>query len=95
MEESTRLIRNPDLVFRVVNEEGVIYNPRTQRLHMLNATALMAWHLWDGDHSLLDIVNAVISEYEADPQGVMNDISLCAKELCRHGLLSDSSHTGN
>jgi len=91
MELSARLVRNRDIVFRTIKEEGVIYDPHTKRLHMLNKTALLAWNLWDGEHSLADIVDEILSEYEADPEVVTGDIISCANELRRYGLLDDAA----
>lgn len=87
MDSSTKLMRNGNLVFRVIDNDGVIYNPATKRLHMLNEIALMAWNLWDGKHTLAEIVDVVVSGYDADAEKVMQDITNCAGELCRHGLL--------
>lgn len=89
MDPSTKLIKNDNLVFRIIKEDGVIYNPGTKREYALNKTALLAWGLWDGRHSLRDIAQEVASSCEADLEQVMQDISNNADELCRHGILSD------
>ncbi|HZD60942.1 MAG TPA: PqqD family protein [Anaerolineae bacterium] len=91
VEPSTRLVRKSDLVFRVVNEDGIIYDPHTKQLHMLNETALLAWNLCDGEHSIADIVATIATEYEADPGEIMGDVIGFADELYQHGLLSDAA----
>jgi hypothetical protein len=91
MDPSTKLIKNDNLVFRIVKEDGIIYDPGTKREHVLNKMALLAWGLWDGRHSLQDVAKTVAIKCEADLEQVMQDISNHADELCKHGVLSDAA----
>ena len=40
-----------DAVFRSLGREWVIYDPRTQLLHVLNTTAALVWSFCDGSRS--------------------------------------------
>ena len=37
-----------DVVFRSLGKEWVVYDPRTQLLHVLNTTAALVWSFSDG-----------------------------------------------
>jgi len=91
MESTTRLVRSDNMVFRMIGEEGVVYDPVTKQLHLLNQTALLAWNLWDGKHSLAEIVSTILSDYDAGPEEIMSDVISCASELCRLGLLKEAA----
>jgi hypothetical protein len=82
-------MRNNNLLFSIINEDGIIYNPSTKRSHTLSKPALVAWKLWDGEHSLQEVVEQISLESGDDPEQVMRDIVNCAAELFRHGLLND------
>lgn len=89
MDPSTKLVHKSGIVFRIVNGDGIIYDPQAKRLHTLNETGILVWSLWDGDHSLTEIASTVVEKYDADPEEVMKDIINCAAELYRYGLLED------
>ncbi len=48
-----------DLVFRSLGAEWVVYDPRTQNLHVLNTTAAIVWTACDGSKSIEDIAREV------------------------------------
>lgn len=68
-------LRNPDVVLREEDADGaLLFNPDTNQIRVLNATAVFLWHLCDGAKSVEDMVAALksrfedVPEQEADPQ---------------------------
>ena len=50
--------------YYAVEEEGILYDPIRNHLHVLNATAHQIWKLCDGSRRLSDIISTLSSEYE-------------------------------
>ena len=48
-----------DLVFRQLDEEWVVYDPASEQLHVLNASAAVVWLCCTGESTLSEIVDAV------------------------------------
>ena len=48
---------------RLIDGELVLYDPLYQRVHVLNPTAAVAWRLSDGEHTVADVVAALVEHY--------------------------------
>ena len=60
MEESPRYIRNPDVVLREEDADGgLLFNPDTNQVKVVNTTGLFIWQQCDGARDLAEIVGAV------------------------------------
>jgi len=67
--ELSRYLRNPDVVLREEDEDGgLLFNPDTNQIRVLNHTGLFIWKLCDGDHDLANILEALKEEYEGIPE---------------------------
>jgi hypothetical protein len=76
---SVRYIRQPDMVWRKISDEVMLVPIRAhvdemESVFTLNETAALIWSLLDGRRSLADVRDAVLDEYEADPQLVERDL---------------------
>ncbi len=61
----------PDLVFRRVGEDWVVFDPRTQDLHVLNLAAALVWSFCTGEHAVDEIEARVAEAWEGvDDPGV-------------------------
>ena len=56
--------KNPDVVFRSEGEEGLLYNPKTGEIKILNETACFIYSLLDKRNSKKDIVKKLINNYD-------------------------------
>jgi hypothetical protein len=56
-----------DVVFRELDEEWVVFDPLTRRLHALNVTAALVWEHCGGDLTVSEIVEAVRSAFTHAP----------------------------
>lgn len=69
--------------------ELLLYDPESDRLHILNETAMQVWQLCDGQHDGQDIVEEVARRYpEMDPGVVRRDTLRVIEELLLKGLLT-------
>ncbi len=58
-----------DAVFRSLGTEWVVYDPRTQLLHVLNTTAALVWSSCDGSRSPEDIARELTEVLSEAPSG--------------------------
>lgn len=61
-------VRNPDVVLREEDEDGgLLFNPDTNQVKILNVTGLFLWKQCDGTHSLEDMLSLVRAEFDGAP----------------------------
>lgn len=53
-----------DVVFRPLDDSWVLFDPRTEQLHVLNLSAALIWEHLDGETSLEEIAEAVGSAFD-------------------------------
>ena len=66
-----------DAVFRSLGTEWVVYDPRTQLLHVLNTTAALVWSACDGSRSVQDIARELTEVLTETPSE-----ELLTEEVC-------------
>ncbi len=77
-----------DLVLQEVGEEGLLYDREGAMVHILNRTALHAWRLCDGRHTVDEIVEALVSAFSgAEATRVRRDVEKMLAGLLERGLL--------
>ncbi|MDA1258731.1 MAG: PqqD family protein [Chloroflexi bacterium] len=62
------------LVERELDDDLVIYNPRTDETHILNGTAAIVWWLTDGNRSVAEIGLELAKVHGLDPADVASDV---------------------
>jgi len=66
---SPRYIRNPDVVLREEDPDGgLVFNPDTNQIKVVNVTGLFVWQLCDGSHDLPGIVSALQESFDGVPE---------------------------
>jgi hypothetical protein len=71
---SPRYIRNPDAVLREEDPDGgLLFNPDTNQIKVLNVTGLFIWQLCDGSHGLPGIVAAMQESFDDVPEDQVAD----------------------
>lgn len=77
-----------DLVLQEVGEEGLLYDREGAMVHILNRTALHAWRLCDGRHTIDEIVEELVSAFRgAEASSVRRDVEKMLTALLDRGLL--------
>lgn len=78
-----------DVVFRSVGSDWVLYDPRTQDLHVLNATAAAVWACCDGTLGPDAIAREVSAHLPEAPtlDAVLRDVTDVLDRFHADGLL--------
>jgi PqqD family protein of HPr-rel-A system len=71
-----------------LDDELVVYEPRTGQAYVLNPTAAQIWALCDGSHSLGSIAEALATRYGLAQQQALADVQACVEALVRAGVLN-------
>ncbi|MFH1109299.1 MAG: PqqD family protein [Planctomycetota bacterium] len=69
-----------------IDDEAIVYDPRTQMLHYLNETAFAIWRACDG-RTIRDIASTLARTYDADSGVVLGHASQMVNLLAVGGLL--------
>ncbi len=84
--------QDPAIVSRKIAGEMILVPIRQNvgdldSIYVLNETALLAWQLFDGEHSLADIRRQITAEFEVDEQQAGQDLLELVANLERAGAL--------
>lgn len=77
-----------DVVFRSLSKEWVLYDPRTQLLHVLNPTAAIVWSCCDGLGSVEDIATELSETLTETPswEQILDDVRDALSRFSQEGL---------
>lgn len=64
-----------------------LYDAKREQVLVLNATASDVWRLCDGEQTLDEIVQLLVSAYDADATVVRNDVQNTIDQLLEEGFL--------
>jgi hypothetical protein len=82
-------IRNPDVVLREEEADGgLLFNPDTNQIRVVNATGLLIWKLCDGKHGLADMSRALEEAFEgADSDQARKDVLTYIEDMKNTGFI--------
>ncbi|HWP39127.1 MAG TPA: PqqD family protein [Gemmatimonadales bacterium] len=78
-----------DVLFRQLDDEWVVYDPKRDRVHALNLSAAMVWSLCTGERGAAEIAEAV-GESFTPPQPaahILADVEASIARFRAEGLL--------
>lgn len=89
IDPTTRISRNPDVVFRSVEEEqgGVLLHLHSGAYHGLNQFGSLIWGLIEHETRFADLVDGVRAETEDAPVSVDEDVSSFVEDLSARDLV--------
>lgn len=85
--DKKRPSQGKEILFRRIEDEGILYQVQENRIHSLNSTALLIWELCDGEHSSEEIAARIVSVYKVEPEKALEDVATTLKQLEELGLL--------
>ena len=88
-----RFGRSSRVLERLLDDELVLFDPRQQRVHILNATAAFIWRQCDGARELTEIAAALAAIYPGSRAAIAADVAATVQQLANEGLLAQSSVT--
>lgn len=88
MTEQTRYpTRDPELIWRPVDDELVIVRPSDGQIRVLNGVGAFVWQSLDGHRTLGDIAGLVCAEYEVTLPQAEEDVRLFLQPLADDGMV--------
>ncbi len=90
------LFRNDKVLWRELDGEAILLDPREGCSYSLNVIGTLIWKLLDGKHTDSDIAAAICESYEVDFEQAFHDVQMLLDDLRANQLLSDvatPSHT--
>lgn len=85
--------RRDDLVCHLIDDEALLYDPRANVTHRLNATARYLWERLDGSHSCRDLARMMTGTYDVDENRAFVDTEHTIREMERNGLVRSTTGT--
>jgi hypothetical protein len=79
-----------DVVFRQLDDEWVLYDPSTNKLHVLNLTAALVWTHLNGKTASPEIAKAIQGAFESSgiAGDVVADVEKAISKFRAEGLLA-------
>ena len=74
----------------VLDDEALLLDPRTDRIHQLNPQASLIWSVLDGEGTIGDLVADLADAFDVQPDVVRDDVHLLVEQLAAFDLLEGS-----
>jgi hypothetical protein len=89
IDPTTRISRNPDVVFRSLEEEqgGVLLHLQSGAYHGLNDFGCLVWRLLEQERTFQSLAEAVRAEAEDVPDSAEEELSAFVEQLRERDLL--------
>lgn len=75
---------------RVFEGEAVLILADTSEVNVLNGVGSRIFELCDGEHSVEQIVNTIVTEYNVTQEEAMNDVTTFIDDLVQQNILTVS-----
>src|ERR1700747_2475971 len=85
---TSRILRNPDVTYRDLEEGGVLLHLQSGAYHGLNSTGSAIWNLLDGEPTLGDVVARLGSRLDEVPPSLEQDVAGFLEGLRRRDLVT-------
>lgn len=85
------LQRNQAVLWRELDGEAILLDPKEGCSYNLNAVGTLVWKMLDGTHTTQDIVTAICTSYEVGHEQANQDVEYLLDDLCRNNLVVSST----
>ncbi|WP_287152544.1 PqqD family protein [Candidatus Solincola tengchongensis] len=86
LEPGWKLRRVKGIAWRMIEDEAVLVNVRSDEVLHLNPTASYLWSRLDGERSLEEIAEAMTLEFEVEKEEALRDVMDFASRLLEKGV---------
>jgi hypothetical protein len=93
-DNSLKVRRNDEAVWRVINGEIVVLIPKEVEVHALTGCGGRIWELIEGEIAISEIIQRIAAEYEVEPQKAAEEVTAFIHKLERKKLLEISRAAG-
>ncbi len=80
-------VRRDSTAHRVVGDEAIIVNFQDSFFYNLSPVGTFIWERCDGEHSMAQIINEVVKEYDVEAEEASRDCEQFLQELVQEGIL--------
>jgi len=87
---SNRIKAAPDVLFRLVGDEGVLLNLRTQRYLGVNPVGARVWTLLEPGETIQAAYETLLREYDVEPGALRLDLDRFIGQLVEHELIESA-----
>lgn len=84
---ATKIQRQKDVAWRMIDGEAVIVTPADSTMHTLNDVGTRIWELMTGNRSLQEVANILCTEFDVDKDRAEKDTLWFAECLAKKGLV--------
>ena len=81
--------RNTKILWRELEGEAVLLNPKAGCSYNLNHIGTFIWKMLDGNHTSEQIATAICESYEVEYEQALHDVEDIVAELNQHELLNE------
>ena len=81
LELTTILLRNPNVIARMAEDEAVLVMPQKGQVKVLNQVGAAIWELIDDKRNIGQIVNIICAQFDVDPDTAKADTLKFVTEL--------------
>jgi hypothetical protein len=83
-----KYVINKNILWKKVDDEIVMVDPKKDDYSYLNSTATDVWVLIDKGSTSDEIIAKLAQDYEMDPKIVKTDVTKLLKELVKEGYIT-------
>lgn len=76
-----KVTRDENVAWRIIGDEAVLLSAEDSSVHSLDAVGTRIWELCDGEKTVNEIVDQVVSEFEVDRETAEKDVVEFIEEL--------------
>ena len=76
-----RISKRPDVLIEEIDEETVLFDPKTRNTYALNQVGSIIWQLCDGGHTPYEISEEISDALGVDSAQVLKDVLKIINEL--------------
>jgi coenzyme PQQ biosynthesis protein PqqD len=78
-----KVTRDENVAWRIIGDEAVLLSAEDSSVHSLDAVGTRIWELCDGEKTVSEIVDQVVSEFEVDRETAEKDVVEFIEELMK------------
>lgn len=92
MKPEQKIVRNPDFIFRMILDEGILIPIRKDvadldSIFTLNDVGASIWQQLEQPHTIEDIQTKLLEEYDVDPEILQQDLQSYLEDMIKINAL--------
>ena len=80
--------RSPNSAYRIYDGQATIVLPDRAEVKVVNEIGSLVWDKMDGARTVAQLIEAVVAEYEVEPEKARRDVLEFIESLREHGMVT-------